>query len=209
MKPHYRIAWILAQHILRFLVGFTVKGRENIPSQGGLLIASNHISGLDPPLLGFAATRELHFLAKKELFENPFLGWLITTYNAIPIKRGATDLAALRKAIELMRQGQALLVFPEGTRSRNGTLGQAKHGVGMIALSTKTTIVPAIISGTNQPLKWLIRKKARVIINFGEPIRPEQYQGLEANRESYRLITQEVMQRIRGLKESLGRADNT
>ena len=168
----YSVLVIVLSALFRIFFRMKVHGIENIPRSGGVVIASNHISVLDPPILGVAASRTLHFMAKRELFANTFFGWLIAKLNAFPVQRGAPDRVAIRKALSLLEQGEVLGIFPEGTRSKNGILGTAEPGVAMIAAKAGVPIIPAAIFGANQIGKTgLLPPKFSVI--FGTPIMPE------------------------------------
>ncbi|MCC6348146.1 MAG: 1-acyl-sn-glycerol-3-phosphate acyltransferase [Candidatus Eisenbacteria bacterium] len=162
----YSATRFLLEGLVRVASGMEVRGRENIPRSGGLIVASNHVSFLDPPLVGIAAVRELHFLAKEELFRPPVFGWLIRTYNAIPIRRGVADLSGLSKAQDVLRGGKALIMFPEGSRMRDGELHPARPGVGMLAVGTDARIVPCYISGSDRPGGWLTRR-SKLCVGFG------------------------------------------
>lgn len=166
MSLHYSACRFLLGGVLGKLSGWQFEGREHFPLTGGLIVASNHISYWDPPLLGAAAIRELHFLAKEELFRPPVFGSVLRALNAIPIRRGVADLSGLTKAMEILRAGSALIMFPEGTRARDGVLHAARPGVGMLAVATDARIIPVYISGSNQPGKWLFRQ-AKVRVSFG------------------------------------------
>lgn len=170
--------------------GWEVRGRENIPRDGGLIVASNHISFWDPPLVGTAAVRELNFLAKEELFRPP-LGPVIRTFNAIPIRRGVADLSGLTKAMDVLRAGRALIVFPEGSRMRDGELHRARPGVGMLAVSTDARIVPCFISGSDRPRQWWYRR-GLLRVWFG-PVRTwRELAGDDADLEPGRALYQSV-----------------
>jgi 1-acyl-sn-glycerol-3-phosphate acyltransferase len=159
----YSATRFLLDGLVRVVSSWEVRGRENIPRTGGLIVASNHISFFDPPLIGIAAVRELHFLAKEELFRPPVFGSLIRAYNAIPIRRGVADLSGLSKAMDVLRGGESLIMFPEGSRMRDGELHPARPGVGMLAVGTDALIVPCYISGSNRPGGWITRRtKLRV-----------------------------------------------
>ena len=123
---------------------------------GGLVVASNHISFWDPPLVGCALPREVHFLAKEELFGTLVLGGLIRSLNAIPIRRGMADLSGLARAIAMVRKGGALLVFPEGSRMRDGELHPPRPGAAMMAVQADVPIVPCCVLGSNRPRRWLL-----------------------------------------------------
>jgi 1-acyl-sn-glycerol-3-phosphate acyltransferase len=170
-----------------------------------VIVASNHISFWDPPLVGTAAIRELHFLAKEELFRTPILGPLIRGFNAIPIRRGVADLSGLTKAMDVLRAGQALILFPEGTRNRSGTLAAARPGVGMLAVSTDALVVPTYIVGSNRPGKWMFRL-GKLRVSFGPPRTWRELAGpdadLEPGRALYQGVGQGVMREIATLRDA-------
>lgn len=143
---------MLVRLILQTVFRWRVRGLENLPAAGGLIIASNHISNFDPPLIGCALplTRRIHFMAKIELFKNPLFGRIIFALGAFPVRRGLADRTAIRTALALLESGEVVGIFPEGTRSKSGTLGRAEPGMGMIAVKAGVPVVPAAITGTNQ-----------------------------------------------------------
>jgi 1-acyl-sn-glycerol-3-phosphate acyltransferase len=199
LRVHYRLSWWFLNLVERVLFGFLVTGRELIPRTGGVIIASNHISYCDPPVVGSGVPREVYFLAKEELFRNKLFGWFIRRYNAIPLRRSVGDVGALKRAVALLRQGKAVLMFPEGTRSLTGRLLKPKQGVGMIACLTACPVVPAYVRGTNRLGDALLRR-TRLEVAFGEPIlpsRPEEARG----KEYYNQVTLEIMRRIAALAE--------
>ena len=121
-----------------------------MPATGPVLLVSNHLSVLDPPLVGGAADRQLSFLAKAELFEIPMFGRLIRALNARPVRREGADASALREALRTLAEGRALLVFPEGTRGTEGELRPAKAGAGMLAVLSGAAVVPVYITGSGR-----------------------------------------------------------
>jgi 1-acyl-sn-glycerol-3-phosphate acyltransferase len=171
VKLHYRIGWICALALASVVWGFRRRGVDRIPDKGPVIIASNHISSWDPVLLGLGCRREVHFMAKEELFRNPFLRWLITAYNAMPIRRGAPDSAALREARALLRRGEVLLMFPGGTRDESGEINHPKPGVGFLASAGRASVVPAYITGSNR-MREAFSRTRRVEVAFGDPIAP-------------------------------------
>ncbi len=158
--------------LFKIFFGLKVEGKENIPKKGGVLIASNHISYLDPIVAGLACPRRLFFLAKKELFDNPLFSHLIKSVGAIPIKRGYADLRALREAMRKIDEGKALLVFPQGRRTKRLDDG-IKRGIILIAKKTGAPVVCAHIQGTDKALprgaKRIMFEKIKVV--FFPPVR--------------------------------------
>jgi 1-acyl-sn-glycerol-3-phosphate acyltransferase len=202
---YYSAARFFANAFLGFISGREVRGAESIPRSGGLIVASNHISFWDPPLVGAALPREAYFLAKEELFSNPVLGPVIRSVNAIPIRRGAADLSGLTRAMETLKGGGALLMFPEGSRMRDGELHPARPGVGLIAVQADVPIVPCYISGSNRPRRWLYRG-TRVRIWFGVPRHWRELVGGDSDATGGRLLYQRVgdalMREIAALKSN-------
>jgi 1-acyl-sn-glycerol-3-phosphate acyltransferase len=167
-----------------------------------LIVASNHISFWDPPLVGSVVPRDVNILAKEELFSTPLLGPLIRNLKAIPIRRGAADLSGIARAVECLRRGEALLMFPEGSRMRDGELHPARPGVGMMAVNADVPITPCYISGSNRPGKWW-RRGARVRITFGRsrPWRDLAGDGdMTPGRALYQRVGEAVMREIAALK---------
>jgi len=201
LRLHYRLSWLLLNLLAKVLFGFRVFGREAIPRNGPVIIASNHVSYCDPPIVGSGVPREVYFLAKEELFKNRLFGWLIRQYNAIPLRRSVGDIGAVKRAVQLLRQGKAVIMFPEGTRSLSGKLLKPKPGVGMIATLTSAPIVPAYVYGTNRLFEALLRK-SKLEVRFGRAIHPDSIEGDRDSRKHYLAITKEVMRRIAQLAEA-------
>lgn len=151
--------------MFRVLYRTEVHGQENVPKEGGVIIAANHISLWDPPFVGAFCPRRVSFMAKKELFENRIFSSIITNLGAFPVNRGAADRNAIKTALNILAEGKCLGLFPEGTRSKSGKLGEAEAGVGLIAYKANVPIVPVAITGTNG--KGLFPK---FTIRFGKPI---------------------------------------
>jgi 1-acyl-sn-glycerol-3-phosphate acyltransferase len=201
VRFRYRISWKFLRLIEKLLFGFRIYGDDRVPRTGGVIIASNHISYNDPPVVGSAVPRELNFLAKEELFRNPVFGALIRSYNAMPVKRATGDLGAVKKAVELLRGGRAMIMFPEGTRSLSGKFLNAKPGVGMIALMAGATVVPTYVAGTNRLGDAFLRKRP-LVVRFGEPFDPAEIRKrCGSDREAYMAVSAEAMERIKKLAE--------
>jgi len=145
-------------------------GREHIPQEGGVIVAANHRSFLDPFVIGMMARRPMYYVAKKELFRRRLTGWILNSLGAFPIDRGASDADAMATAREVLDRGDILLIFPEGTRIRPGGLGSPKRGVGRLALETGAPVVPVAIIGTEDVRKgWRIRPR-KIRVRAGAPI---------------------------------------
>jgi 1-acyl-sn-glycerol-3-phosphate acyltransferase len=127
-----------------------VYGREHIPPEGGALLLSNHQSNLDPVLLAVQLQRKISFIAKSELFENRIFSWLIRSLNAFPVRRGETDVGAIKEAIRRLREGRILTMFPEGTRTRDGNIGKIQPGIAMLVRRAGVPVIPAVIDGSFQ-----------------------------------------------------------
>lgn len=200
MRPHYWFGWNFLRLSAQILFGFRVIGEEKIPLEGGVIIAPNHVSYFDPPIAGLACRREAHFLAKRELFQIWFLGWLIAKYNAVPVRRGAIAKSTLKNVIGVLRGGGALLLFPEGTRSKSGRVGEPFPGIGMIAAQAGVPIVPVYVRGTNR-LGRSFWKRGHLTAFVGDPIPPLQVGPDEDRKERYRELAVTVTTRIRDLSE--------
>lgn len=182
------ISWAFAFPLLKILTGIQIRGR--IPKQGAYIIACNHRSFLDPPLVGICAFREIYFLAKIGLFG--LSGWfkrLIETYNAIPI----SGTQGLRTAINLLKQGQVIAIFPEGTRSRNGMMLPFNPGVGYLAVNYRIPVIPAYVTNSNRPWGLLALRWYQLRIQYGTPLYP---QGFARNAQGYQQFTDRVREEI-------------
>jgi 1-acyl-sn-glycerol-3-phosphate acyltransferase len=160
----YGVALMGVIAFYRSVYGMRVLGRDNIPLEGPVIIAANHLAFLDPPAVGAAfAPRHLSYLAKAELFTFPPFGALISSLNAFPVDRSKGDTAAIRKAVAILKEGRALLMFPEGGRNHTGT-AEAKNGVVLLARLSGAPVVPAYISGTRNA-----KFRRPITVRFGTP----------------------------------------
>lgn len=190
----YDVAKVVVTGIARTLFRFRVVGAEKVPKTGPLIVAANHISNFDPPLLGIALPRPVAYMAKKELFAMPVIKQLIPRLNAYPVDRQAGGTAALRASLRLLKEGRAVGIFPEGGRNVSGT-NEEKAGAAFLAAASGAPVVPAAIVGTRK-----LRPFRRVTVIFGDPVR------IERNRQSdggdLEKGAAEIMQRIRALEGS-------
>ncbi len=202
MKPLYWIGRSITHVTGRVVFGIRLYGREHIPKSGPFILASNHISYFDPPLVGSFIPRELFFFAKKELFDNKIFGWIIWRTNARPVRRGQMDRQALATSLQILREGYGLTMFPEGTRSKTRELLPPKPGLGLLAAKAACPVVPAYIHGANR-LKDCLLRRDRLSLSYGEPIPADWIAARADSKEGYLEITAEVMRRIVALRDSL------
>ena len=200
--PHYIfVASFLFPTTFRLAGGWRVVGREYVPRHGGALIAANHTSFLDPPLVGAAVPRRTYYFAKRELFEIPVFGWLLRKCYAFPVDREGDDKTAFRHAIALLQAGELLVVFPEGGRSPDGTLQEGGRGAALIAARAGVPIIPCALSGTDQVLPREARFLHRGFTqaSFAPPISTRE-EG-RANKAGLQEITGRVMAEIARMRE--------
>ena len=169
----YAIGMLLSIAICKIFGRWQVIGSENIPRKGGVLLCANHVSYIDPPALGAGLSRRVHFMAKEPLFRVPVIGFLIKRVGAFPVRQHTADRTALKKAIELLRNGEVVAIFPEGTRNFNPKeLLPPEPGAGMIALKSKVPVIPVALINTEKllPPHALFFKFARIKVVYGEAV---------------------------------------
>ncbi|MBI2876847.1 MAG: 1-acyl-sn-glycerol-3-phosphate acyltransferase [Candidatus Tectomicrobia bacterium] len=183
-----------------------VYGRENVPQGGRVLIASNHVSHLDPVLIAYLLLSRrspgiLWAPAKAELFEVPLLGRLLASYGVFPVRRNGQDLSAMKKIISLMQRSQ-VMIFPEGMRSSDGQLLPGNRMVGKLIYQAKPTVVPTAVLGTGQAFpkgKWVPRLCSQFQVVFGPPVDLQEEYARRDSKETAQLVIQKVMQAIADL----------
>ncbi|MBI2495856.1 MAG: 1-acyl-sn-glycerol-3-phosphate acyltransferase [Candidatus Omnitrophica bacterium] len=168
----YDLTKLLLWVAFRVGFGLEVRGQKHVPQRGGFVVASNHVSYLDPPLIGVACPRQLSFMARSSLFGHLPLGAFLRAVHVIPIARGERDMGAIREALSRLRHGDGVAIFPEGGRQLSGALGAAKRGVGLLAAAARVPIVPAVVSGTFQALPPSSNRLrlAKIRVAFGPAI---------------------------------------
>ena len=178
-----------------------VRGRRNVPQSGPVILAPNHVSDLDPPIVGVSCGRWPYTMAKAELFRGVF-GWVIEQMGTFPVHRGEADRKALRIARKLLKDGEAIIIFPEGTRSRDGKLQAPEIGVAMMAHSAKAAIVPIFLGGTNRALSPMNPKFkiVRTEIRIGKPLELDDLYAQRASRE----VLEEIGRRWQNAIRELG-----
>ena len=173
--PFYWSLLGFVRAIVFTLARVQVTGKENVPRKGPLIIASNHVNNADPPVIGATMPRRLVFMAKHEMFQWPILGLVARLGGAFPVRRSEADLGALRKATQVLRNGEALVMFPEGTRSRDARLHEAHPGTALLALRSEAPVLPVAITGTEKvviirlPLDLIRFRRPRVHVVVGQP----------------------------------------
>ncbi|MDD5155863.1 MAG: lysophospholipid acyltransferase family protein [Candidatus Omnitrophica bacterium] len=181
--------------VIMILFRLKAAGQENIPKRGGFLIASNHVSYLDPVAVGVACPRPLNYMARHDLFKNAASSFILRHSRAFPVKRKSADLGALKEALRRLKNGDGLLVFPEGSRQENIHLSEAEAGVGFLAAKAGVPVVPAFVSGTDRALSRdakFIKLATEIRVRFGKQIHIE-------GRMPYQDIAQIIMDSIRHL----------
>jgi 1-acyl-sn-glycerol-3-phosphate acyltransferase len=198
MRPFYRFAYNLVGLEL-FLHRIKVDGRQYVP-HGGCLIVANHASYLDPTTVGWAVGREIFFLGRKTLFKPPIMNWLLPMCNVIPIDRDGGESSGLRKIIRMLRSGDSVLLFPEGTRTPDGTIQPAEPGAGLVALKSGVPVLPVRVFGTFECLSRH-QKRLRfgpIHVVIGKPYLPP-VPDRQHEKEAYGPVAQEMLERIKAL----------
>ncbi|MFA5089702.1 MAG: lysophospholipid acyltransferase family protein [Candidatus Omnitrophota bacterium] len=190
----YYLCRLLFHFLFKALFRFEFTGRENIPKKGGFILASNHMSFLDPVALGIASSRRLSFMARHDLFDNNFSSLILSSWGVLPVKRGFGDISALKEAINLLKGGNALALFPEGRRIIKGENVDPEPGIGFLVSKLDVPVIPAFIKGTDKALPRGARfiRLAKVSVHFGKKISIER-------RMPYNDIACRIMQDIRHL----------
>lgn len=185
----YQIGKALSWLFLTLFFRVKVIGKHHLPKSGPTIVCSNHTSNFDPPVVGVTNPRPVSFLAKEELFSRPILKWLMTHLRAIPVRRGMSDRGALKKGLEVLKEGHVMGLFPEGSRSKTGELKKGLAGAGFFALRSKAYVVPCAIKG---PYKLF----GKVTVIYGEPI---DFETLRKEKVSAQEATDVIMSRIQSL----------
>jgi len=168
----YWFCWMVLRLYFGLLLRVRVEGLQNVPRRGGLVLCSNHISWLDPLLLGALAPRRLFYMTKAEAFASPPAGAILRTVGAFPVHRHKGDRRAIRHALDLLDTGRIVAVFPEGTRSRDGHLGRAEPGAALLAVWSRREVIPVAISGVYRPGRLTVRFGPAFTIRLPENRRP-------------------------------------
>lgn len=184
----YRFMRSVFRMMFAVMYRFRATGLENIPSEGGVVLCANHRSNWDPPLLGIALERKVHYMAKAELFDVPVLGKAIAALGAFPVKRGGVSKESIRLSLSLLREGHVMGIFPEGSRHNAGGMG--KKGAASLALKSGATVIPAAIIGNYKPFRPMK-------IVYGQPVDLSDF--AEGGSDRLEEATERIMSEIRKL----------
>ena len=203
----YRIGYTLFKTTARLFFGYNVVNREHLKGLEGCMIASNHVSFMDPPMVGVAFDEAIYYLARKSLFSNRLAAWLYRKWNTIPVNQARPELSSLRQIIKLLKDGEKVLMFPEGQRSWNGELAEGKTGVGMMIAKSRARVLPVRVFGAEEilPRGASFPRRGKVTIVIGERFDVDDLLDDPAlkGKELYQKISDRVMAAI-GLIELPG-----
>jgi 1-acyl-sn-glycerol-3-phosphate acyltransferase len=177
MRPYYHFARFVSQAALSFYFHGRVFGREKFPARGGVLLASNHQSFFDPIAVTCTLPREGNYMARDTLFRNPLFNALISSLNAFPVKRGLGDVGAVKEILRRLKDGKVVVVFPEGTRTRDGSIGTINPNSMSLARRSGAFVVPAVVDGAFEawPRTKLLPRSKTVFVTYADSISPEQF----------------------------------
>lgn len=183
--------------IYKLFYNFKIEGIENIPQDRPLVMASNHRSYADPVILTMPMKRPVTYMAKEELFKNKLFGWFITKLGAFPVKRGAGDMQVIDDSIAILNSGRNLVIFPEGTRSKDGKVGKGKTGVALIAAKSGADVIPCGIIFEGEKLKF----RSKLTLRFGKVIPAEEIAVEDASPKALKGVKKRIMEAITELVE--------
>ncbi len=203
----YRFCRFLLRVWLTLWCRYETRDTRRVPAEGGCILASNHASFLDPPLVGCNLRRRfVRFMARDTLFHNPVAHWWARQVGVVMLDRTKGDIGAMKAALGVLKDGGLLCLFPEGTRTRDGRLQKAKGGIGFLIAKARVPVVPVCIRGSFRAFprgaRWV--HPAKITVTYGEPLRPDDWAGLEGSKEGYQRIADLVMERIAALEPQSG-----
>lgn len=199
----YRLSKFVLRTLLSFFFGLKVTGQENIPKQEGFVLAPNHVSYLDPPVVGSACPRKVHYMAKEELFSVPLLGTWMRWVGTFPVRRGSADRHALQEAHEILRKKECVCVFLEGGITSPGANRNARPGAAFLALQADVPIVPAAILGTNpwhRRVFGFIPWFSRIEVRFGKAMRFQSPEKFKMHSKDFQALGEQVLEKVRELQ---------
>ena len=205
MEPFYGVSHALLSAVYRLCFRGQITGLENLPKNGGYIVASNHASLLDPPAVGLYLPHQVAFFARKTLWRPGFASWWLDGVRAIPVDRdGGADVAAFKRVLQALKQEQVVILFPEGTRSPDGRLQPPKPGIGLIACRAHVPVVPARIFGSFEALgkDGRLRPGTPISVVYGRPLAPADYDHPSDGKERYQRTAERIMAAISRIEAS-------
>jgi 1-acyl-sn-glycerol-3-phosphate acyltransferase len=209
MNPVYFLGWSFFRAFYKYYCGWRVYNPERVPVEGPVILASNHASFLDPPLVGSGLKRGINYLARENLFRFPVIGWVLHRWQAVPVDRDGGGAKGLKAILDRLLNGGAIILFPEGTRTRDGKLQPARSGIGLAVIKSTAPVVPVRVFGTHEAYgryMRLPRPCRRVAVKYGRPMLFEQLRA-EAKtcskqrlKEIYQQVADEIMSAIAKLE---------
>jgi 1-acyl-sn-glycerol-3-phosphate acyltransferase len=208
MNFSYRIGWLLFRLMYATYFRWRVCNPERVPQTGPAILASNHASFIDPPLVGCGLKRDINYLARESLFRYPGIGWLLRSWQAVPVDRDGGGAKGLKAIIDRLLAGGAIILFPEGTRTRDGKLQPARSGIGLIVIKSTAPVIPVRVFGTFEAYgrHRTIPRPQQVVVKYGQPMAFENLRA-EAKlcdkarlKEIYQTVADEIMAAIAKLE---------
>ena len=209
MNFSYRCGWLFFRTVYATYFRWRVSGAENVPATGGLILAANHASFLDPPLVGSGLKRDINYLARESLFRFPLVGALLRSWNSVPVDRDGGGAKGLKIILGRLLNGAGIILFPEGTRTPDGKLQPARAGIGLVVAKSNAPVVPVRVFGTFEAYGRNIKfpRPKRIAVKYGTPMRFEKLRA-EAKactkdrlKQIYQEIADEIMAAIAALHE--------
>ena len=208
MNLVYFLGWCCFRTVFKLYFRWRVYNSERVPSQGPVILASNHASFLDPPLVGAGLKRGINYLARDNLFRFPVMGWVLRNWQVVPVDREGGGARGLKAILDRLLDGGAIILFPEGTRTRDGKLQPARSGIGLTVIKSDAPLVPVRVFGTFEAYGRQMRfpRPRRVAVKYGQPMRFEQLRA-EARvcakprlKEIYQQVADEILGAIAKLE---------
>lgn len=209
MNPVYFLGWVSFRAFFRLYLGWRVYNPERVPLDGPVILASNHASFLDPPLVGAGIRRGINYLARESLFRFPLLGWILRQWQVVPVDREGGGAKGLKAILDRLLAGGAIILFPEGTRSRDGQLQPARSGIGLTVIKSDAPVVPVRVFGTFEAYHRHMRfprPGRKVIVKYGRPMTFARLRAEARNcskprlKEIYQQVADEIMAAIAALQ---------
>ncbi len=209
MNPVYFLGWAAFRALYKFYFGWRVYNADRVPLTGPVILASNHASFLDPPLVGAGLTRAINYLARENLFRFPVLGWVLHRWQAVPVNREGGGAKGLKAILDRLLAGGAIILFPEGTRTRDGRFQPARSGIGLAVIKSAAPVIPVRVFGTFEAYGRQMRFPRPchiVMVKYGQPMLFDQPRAEAKScskqrlKEIYQQVAHEIMRAIAALE---------